>query len=73
MSTKANEYVAKLEEFLQGIGVTGEYFCASQYERWRGLARDAFEKAAASAEASSKVSPRITTSGPARKVAKARR
>jgi hypothetical protein len=43
------EYVTDLQQFLEGIGVTGKYFCAQQYERWRGPARQAFEAAQASA------------------------
>ncbi len=42
---KSEEYVTKLEQFLDQIGVIGTYFCAQQYERWRGLAREAFEEA----------------------------
>jgi hypothetical protein len=52
MSLKSEEYVVKLEKFLGDLGVTGAYFCAKQYERWRGLARQAFEEASASATTS---------------------
>jgi hypothetical protein len=47
--TNSEEYLVKLEKFLGDLGVTGTYFCAKQYERWRGLAGKAFEEAEASA------------------------
>jgi hypothetical protein len=48
MTSKAEEYVVKLEKFLGDLGVTGTYFCARQYERWRGRALRAFEEASSS-------------------------
>jgi len=45
MALNSEEYIAKVEEFLSQIGVTGTHFCAQQYARWRGLARKAFEEA----------------------------
>ncbi len=48
MASKSEEYVVKLEKFFSDLGVTGAYFCAKQYERWRGFARKAFEEASAS-------------------------
>jgi hypothetical protein len=48
MSSKAEEYVVKLEKFLGDLGVTGTYFCARQYGRWRGRALKAFEEASSS-------------------------
>jgi hypothetical protein len=45
MTSKPEEYLAKLEKFFSGLSVTGSYFCAAQYERWRDLVRHTFEDA----------------------------
>jgi len=60
---KSEEYITKVEQFLNQIGVTGTYFCAQQYERWRGLARKAFEEANSSsiADATKTEKPRTGT------------
>ena len=53
MASKSEEYVSKLETFLDDLGVTGKYFCAPQYQRWRGVVQQAFEEASESVSATS--------------------
>jgi hypothetical protein len=48
MKSGSAEYTAGFERFLRSIGVSGEYFCEQQHERWIGRVRAAFEAAEAS-------------------------
>jgi hypothetical protein len=44
MSEQADKYVGEFLKFLEGIGVSDQYFCEPQRERWISQLRKAYEE-----------------------------
>jgi hypothetical protein len=44
MSKETDAYMDQVMSLLESLGVSDEYFCAPQRERWVGQVREAYEK-----------------------------